>query len=266
MTTLSFGGTALADLGRVTILNDYLDTAERRGENIQIAFRHGRTFAQKYYDERVISVGIAINVASATALEARLDTIKRLFSVRTQQTLSMTMEDTTIRTTQATLDSPFQIDRKKDSFAMAVFDFRLTKPYFRSNTQTLGTVTMSAGTVAGTIVNTGTIEETDPTITMIGPLNNVVITNSTNSYTLSYAGTIPSGAGGTVTIQTASTGEFTASDDQGNNKIGSVTHSGGAALMVFNSGGTTNGTNILSIVNAGGTTGQIVFGFYPPYL
>lgn len=262
MTTWSFGGTALTDLGRVTILNDYLDTAERRGENIEIAFRHGRTFAQKYYEERVISIGMAINVASATALEARLDTIKRLMSIRTQQTLSMTLEDTTVRTTQATLDSPFQIERKKDSFAMAVFDFRLTKPYFRLSTQTNGTITMSAGTVTGNIVNTGTIEEIDPTITMIGPLNNPVITNTLNSHVLSYAGTIA----GTVVIQTETTGEYTAMSNGTANVLGNITHSGGAALMMLNAGGSTNGTNAMSIVNTGGTTGKIIFSFYPPYL
>lgn len=263
MTTWSFGGTALTDLGRVTILNDYLDTAERRGENIQIPFRHGRTFVPKYYEERVISIGLAINVASATALESRLDTIKRLMSPRAQQTLSMTMEDSTIRTTQATLDSPFQIQRKKDSLALAVLDFRLTTPYFRSSVQTNGTVTMSAGTVAGTIVNSGSIEETDPTITMIGPLNNTVITNSTNGYSLNYSGSIA----GTVVIQTnGTTGEFTATSNGTANVIGNVTHSGGAALMLLNAGGTTNGSNVFSITNAGGTTGKVIFSFYAPYL
>jgi phage-related protein len=265
LTTWSFGGTALTDLGRVTILNDYLDAPQRRGENITIPFRHGRTFAQKYYDERVISIGLAISVASATVLESRLDTIKQLASVRTQQTLSQTREDTTIRTTQATLDSPFQISRKTDKFAMAVLDFRMTSPYFRSNTQTLGTVTMSAGTVAGTIVNTGNIEEIDPTITLIGPLNNVAMTNAANGFTLSYAGTIPSGAGGTVTIQTTN-GQYVAANDTGTNKIGSVTHTGGAPLMVLEGRGVNGGTNVFTITNSGGTTGKVIFGFYPPYI
>lgn len=262
MTTWSFGGTALTDLGRVTILNDYLDTAERRGQNVVLPFRHGSTFVQKYYDERVISIGLAINVASATALESRLDTIKRLMSVRTQQTLSMTMEDSTVRTTQATLDSPFQIERKKDAFAMAVLDFRLTTPYFRSNTQYNGTITVSAGTVTGNVINTGTIEEIDPTITLIGPLNNTVITNTLNSYSLTYSGTIA----GTVVIQTSSTNEFTATSNGTANVIGNVTHSGGAALMMFNAGGTSNGTNAMSIVNTGGTTGKVIFSFYPPFI
>ena len=261
MSTLSFGGTALSDLGRVTVLNDYLDIAQRRGENITIPLRHGSTFVQKYYDERVISVGIAINTASATALEARLDTIKRLMSVRTQQTLSMTMEDATVRTTLATIDSPFQIDRKKNSLALAMFDFRLTTPYFRSSVQTNGTITMSLGTVAGNVVNPGSFEETDPTITLIGPLNSPAITNTTNGYTLNYSGTIA----GTVVIATTA-GEYTATSNGTASVIGNVAHSGGAALMVFNSGGATNGTNAMSIVNTGGTTGKVIFSFNAPYL
>jgi hypothetical protein len=261
MTTWSFAGTTLTDLGRVTILNDYLDTAERRGENILLPFRHGRTFVQKYYEERVISIGLAINVASATALESRLDTIKRLFSSRAQGTLSQTLEDATIRTSLATIDSPFQIERKKDSLALAVLDFRLTEPFFRSSVQYAGTATINAGTVTLNIVNSGSVEERDPVITYIGPLNNPVITNPLNSHTLSYAGSIAA----TVVVQKASTGEYTALAGT-TNVIGNLTHSGGAALMVLNAAGTTNGTNALSITNTGGTTGQIIISFYTPYL
>lgn len=265
-TTWTFGGSALTSFGRVTVINEYLDLAERRGENILIPFRHGRTFTQKYYEERKITIGLAINVDSATVLESTLDNLKKLAAVRTQQTLAQTREDSSVRTALATIDTDMQIDRKNDRFAMAVLDFTLTSPFFRSNTQTLGTVTMSAGTVGGTIVNTGTVSESDPVVYLIGPLNNVVITNSTNAYTLSYAGTIPAGAGGTVTIQTATTGEYTATDDLGNNKIGSLTHSGGVEMMRFEAGGSTNGTNVVSIVNTGGTTGKVIFGFYPPYI
>ena len=97
---------------------------------------------------------------------------------------------------------------------------------------------------------------------MIGPLNNPVITNTTNSHTLSYAGTIA----GTVVIQTETTGEYTATSNGTANVLGNITHSGGAALMMLNAGGASNGTNAMSIVNTGGTTGKIIFSFYPPYL
>lgn len=257
-TTWTFGGSALTSFGRVTLMDDYLDTSERRGENIVIGFRHGRRFVEKYYEERRIIFGLAVNVATATLLESTLDNLKKLASVRGQQTLAMTMEDSSVRNISATVDTPLQISRKSNTFALAVLEFTCAIPYWRGNTQTNGTVTMSAGTVGGTITNTGTIEETDPTITFIGPLNNPAITNSTNGYTLSYAGSI----GGTVVIQTdGTTGEYTAVSNGTANVIGNLTHSPGAALMQFNTG-----ANVLSITNAGGTTGQVRFSFYPPYL
>ncbi len=265
MTTWTFAGSALTSFGRVTLMDDYIDTASRRGSNVMIPYQDGATFVQKYYEERKITLGLAINAASAAVLESTLDSLKKLCAVRTQQTLSQTMEDTTIRTTSATVDNPFRIERKKDALAIAELEFTLTQPYFRSNTQTNGTITMSAGTVAGTIVNTGTLDERNPTITLIGPLNSPVITNSTNSYTLSYSGTIPAGAGGTVTIQTTS-GQYVAANDLSANKIGNVTHTGGAPLMLLNAGGATGGTNIFSITNSGGTTGKVIVSFYPPYL
>jgi predicted phage tail component-like protein len=257
MTTWTFGGSALTSFGRVTVIDDYLDTAERRGENIIIPFRHGRTFVQKYYDERRITIGLAINVASATVLESTLDTLKKLLSVRTQQTLAQTREDSSVRNISATVDTPMQVERFNDRFAKAILEFTCTAPYFRSNTLIAdNTTTISAGTVAMNVVNTGTVEERDPVITLKGPLNNPVLTNTTNSHSLTYGGSIA----GTVTIQTSSTGEYTAVNGT-TNVIGNITHSGGAALMVLDPG-----TNVFSITNSGGTTGSVKVSFYPPYL
>ena len=257
MTTWTYGGSALTSFGRVTVLDDYLDIPERRGENQLLPFRHGTRFVEKYYDERHIVIGLAINVASATLLESTLDTLKKLVSLRTQQTLSQTREDASIRTIQATVDSPLQIDRKSAIMALAVLDFACSVPYFRSNTQTNGTVTINAGTVAGTVVNNGTVEEIDPTITLIGPLNNLSMTNAANGYSLSYAGSI----GGTVIIQTnGTTGEIVATAGT-TNVIGNITHSGGAAIMQLNAG-----SNPFTFINSGGTTGKVIFSFYPPYL
>lgn len=257
MTTWTFGGSALTSYGRVTVLNDYLDIPERRGENIVIPFRHGSIFAQKYYGERKISIGLAINAASATALESTIDTLKKLLSPRTQQTLSQTREDTSVRTIQATVDNPLQTERFSNIFAKMIIEFTCTAPYFRSNTLISdNTTTISAGTVAMNVVNTGTVEERDPIITLVGPLNNPVLTNTTNSHSLTYGGSIA----GTVTIQTATTGEYTAVNGT-TNVIGNITHSGSGALMVLDPG-----TNVFSITNSGGTTGSVKISFYPPYL
>ena len=256
MTTWKFAGTSLTAFGRVTIINDYLDLPQRRGENQIIPYRHGSVFVEKYYNERTITIGIAINAASATALETTADSMKALFSRRTEGTLACTLEDSTVRNAMASIDSPLEIDRKSDKVALAVLQFNLASPYFRSGTVIAdNTTTINAGTVAMNVVNIGNVEERDPVITMIGPLNNPIITNSTNSYSLTYSGT----NAGTVVIQTASTGEYTAAAGT-TNVIGNVTHSGGAALMVLNVG-----TNVMSIANTGGTTGSVGISFYAPY-
>ncbi len=260
MTTWTYAGSALTSFGRVSLMDDYIDQPTRRGGNVVIPYKDGAVFSQKYYGERTIVFGIAIQTASATVLESTLDTMKKLLALRTQQTLSQTMTDTTVRTVLATVDGSLQPSRKNDRFLTAVLEFSLTQPYFRSNVQTNGTVTMSAGTVAGTVVNSGTLEDNEPTLYLIGPLNNPAITNSTNSFSLTYAGSVPSGAGGTITIQNTA-GQWVASNDLNANKIGNLTHSGGASLMRLDAG-----TNIFSIVNAGGTTGKVIFSFYPPYV
>lgn len=256
MTTWTFAGTSLTDFGRVTIINDYLDMPQRRGNNQVIPYQHGAVFVNKYYGERVITMGIAINAASPTALESTTDSMKTLFSRRTEGTLACTREDSTVRNAMASVNNPFEIDRKSSTVALAVVQFDLAKPYFRAGTVIAdNTTTISAGTVAMNVVNIGNVEECDPVITMIGPLNNPIITNSTNGYVLNYGGTIA----GTVVLQTASTGEYTAMAGT-TNVIGNITHSGGAEFMVLNAG-----TNVMSIVNTGGTTGTIGISFYAPY-
>jgi hypothetical protein len=258
MTTWAYAGTALTTYGRVTVVNDYLDIPERRGENQALPFRHGRRHVEKYYDERKITIGIAINTASATVLESTIDALKKQLGVRAQQTLAQTMEDSSVRNASAAVDKPIEIDRLNDRFAKAVIEFTLADPIFRGTSQINNAGTASAGTVTFNVVNSGNVEERDPVLHLIGPLNNPSWSNGANSHTLAYAGSIA--AGGTVVIQTASTGEYTATNGT-TNVIGNITHSPSSALMVFNPG-----TNTITLVNTGGTTGVARALFYPPYI
>jgi len=258
LTTWSFAGSALASYGRITVVDEYLDFPARRSENQLLPFRHGTRFVEKYYDERKIAIGIAINVASATVLESTIDTLKKLLSPRTQGTLAQTMEDASVRNAFATVDNPLEIERFNDRFVRAVIEFTLADPIFRGTSQINNAGTASAGTVTFNVVNSGNVEERDPTLHLIGPLNNPSLSNGANSHTLAYAGSIA--AGGTVVIQTASTGEYTATNGT-TNVIGNITHSPSSALMVFNPG-----TNTITLTNAGGTTGIVRALFYPPYI
>jgi predicted phage tail component-like protein len=259
MTTWIYGGSTLSTFGRVTVVNDYLDTGDRRGENILIPFRHGKVFIQKYYDERKITLGIALIGSSASDLESKVDTLKALLAPKTTQTLSQTREDTTVRTVPATVDKNLQVQRISATIAKAVLEFTLPNPFFRASSATTSTTTINASPKAIGVTNAGTVEETAPTITLTGPLQNTVITNSTNGCTLTYTGTIASPR--VVTIQLTANGDWTATTDLGANVIGNVTHSGAPSLFVFDVG-----ANSLSVTDATHTTGTLGFSFYAPYL
>lgn len=260
MTTWIFGGTALSSFGKVTLINDYLDFVERRGENIIVPYQHGRVFVEKYFDERKLSFGIAVVGTSASDLETKMDTMRALFAPRTQQTLAMTREDTTVRNAQATVDKALGVERLSDKIARVVVDFTMPSPFFRLSTAIAdNTTTINANPTAMVFSNPGTVEERNPTITLTGPLSNTVITNSTNGCVLTYTGTIASPR--VVTITTNSQGEYIATNDLGTNVIGNITHSGSAALMVLNVG-----SNTLSIADDTHTTGAVKISFYAPFL
>lgn len=260
MTTFSFGGTQLETFGNITQINDYLDLPARRGNDIQIPFQHGEVFVKKFYDSRIMSFGIAVMEASAAALEATIKTMQGLFAPLTQQTLSMTLEDGSVRTVQAIVNGPMQTNKLASNVARVVVEFKLAKPYLRLSTAIAdNTTTIDTNPHAMTVTNPGTVEERDATIILTGPLSNTIITNSTNGKTLTYTGTIS--AGHVVTIETNSTGEYIATHSVSGNVIGNVTHSGDTALMTFDVG-----SNTLSIADGTHSTGTVKVSFNAPFL
>jgi phage-related protein len=259
MTTWTFGGTPFSTYGIVTLINDYMDVPERRGDNILIPFRHGRTFVQKYYEERTLVFGIGVNTASAAALEAAIDVLKADFAPSTEQTLAMTMEDATVRNVQATVNRPIEIQRKSARLALVVVSFELAFPFWRLSTAIAdNTTTIDASPKAMAVTNPGTVEERDPTIILTGPLTDVTITNSTLSTTLTYTGVIS--AGHTVTIGTSS-GEYYATHSVSGDVIGNISHAGSSSLLPL-----AVGSNSLSITSTVTTTGTVKVTFYAPYL
>ena len=258
--TFKYGGTSLTSFGVVTLLDDYLDMPQRRGENQTIPYRHGTSFVQKFFDQRNISIGITVFAASQTALEAAMDTMRGLFAPRTEQTLELTTTAGAVRNISASVDNPIQFARVSDRIARVVVDFTCCSPFFRLSTVIAdNTTTINSNPKAMVVTNTGTVEERDPVITLTGPLQNIVITNSTNGAVLTYTGTIASPR--VVTISTSASGEYIATTDLGVNVIGNITHSGSAALMTFNVG-----ANTLSIASDIVTTGTVKCSFYPPFL
>lgn len=253
----SFGGTTLSTYGVVTQIGDYFDIPERRGDNITIPFRHGRTFVEKFYEQRKITIGMAIVSDTPGAQEATFDAMRANFAGSAQKTLSYTLSDSSVRNASATVDEPLQIDWINEAFARVVVGFTLAEPFFRSSVATTdNTTTISTTNTAMTVVNSGTIEERDPTILLTGPLANVTIT-TTDSVSLAYTGSISSTD--TVTIGTLN-GEYYATHSASGDVIGNVSHAGASALLVI-----PTGTNTLQ-VQVTTTGGTVKISFYPPFL
>jgi phage-related protein len=253
----SFGGTTFSTWGTVTLMDDYMDIPERRGENVLVPFRHGTVFTPKYYGERKITFGIAILSTSATAQDTVIDGMNQLFGRQTQQTLSCTREDNTVRNALATVDVPLETERITATFARCVVQFTLSDPlFYSSDLSTDNTTTISATDTAMVVDNIGTAEMRDPTILLSGPLANVTI-STTDSISLTYTGSISSSD--TVTIGTLN-GEYYATHSATGSVIGNVAHSGASALLVLQPG-----TNNLQVATDT-TGGTVKISFYPPFL
>jgi hypothetical protein len=260
-TTFKFGSTTLASIGKVTLINEYLDMPARRGENITLPYRHGTVYVPKYYDQRKMTFGIAVVAASETALETALDSARALFAVRTTQTLEMTKADTTKRTALATVDAPIDAQRFAPGIARIVVEFTLCSSYWRGeNAIADNTLAIDASPKAMTVTNTGSVEEREATIIIHGAFTSITITNSTNGAVLTYTGVISTSE--TVTIGTLN-GEFYATLSTGAaNVIGGLTHSGSSALLPLEVG-----ANTLAITSTGKDANSTVkITFYPPFL
>lgn len=259
MTAWKFGNYDLSSFGAVTLIEDYMDMPEARGENITIPFRHGTIFVPKYFDERTILFGITTLTSSIEECEAILDTLRSLVALRTQQTLYQHRLDGTIRTALASVDRPLNVTRPAPHLAKLTIEFVLAEPFFRLSTLIAdNTTVINASPKAMIVTNPGSIEERDPIITLTGPLLNTSIVNATNSCSLTYTGTIAGGA--SVEIRTTN-GEYTAIHSGSGNVIDNISHSGDSALLPLESG-----VNTLSITDGTATTGTVKISFYAPYL
>jgi len=262
MTTWTYGADDynLATFGKVTLIDDYLGMSRKRGSNQIIPYQHGTVFVPKYYDERTLVFGIAVIAESAELLETTFDTMHALFALRTEQTLTQTREDTTVRTAQASVSGGIDVERVSDKIARVTFEFLMSKPYFVLNEVIAdNTITINTNPKAMTVTNPGTFEERNPTTILTGPLENTVMTNSKNGNVLTYTGIIASPR--VVTISTNSSGEYIAVTDLGVNVIGNITHSGSAALMVIDVG-----DNVFSIADDEATTGTVKVTFSAPFI
>lgn len=259
MSTWSYRGTSLDDLGIVTLVWDSAKMPTRRGENILIPFRNGRVFIAKYYEQRSISLGLEIVQTSIEELEDAVDTVKRLLGQRTLGALQQTMASGAVRIAQAESFGDLAPLRTSPFSSKLTLDFILPDPFFYSNVLTAETAVIDASPTLFTVPNNGTVEHRDVKITLTGPLENTVITNTTNGVSLTYNGAIAGGE--VVVIQTNDTGEYIATKDGVTDVIGNISHAGSSALMIISTD-----DNEISVTDGIATTGTVKIEFYPPYL
>ena len=115
-----FGTTALDSFGPVTELENYLDTPERRGDNILVPYKPGRVHTPKYFDQRVMSFGIVMQGATIGILEDNFDTFKKELGVTGQQTLTAYFNNGSVRNVQAEFTNTMSVSRPFPTVARVV--------------------------------------------------------------------------------------------------------------------------------------------------
>ena len=253
----TFNGVHLSSFGAVTRLDSYLDMPPKRGDNILIPMAHGKTWVPKFYDTRIVSFGIEVIGTSIIDLEQKMDALKLLLGVRTQEILSnMFCEGPRI----AWAEVLNQLGGTRDPdplVASVVLDFLLADPFFRASVLTSDTKTIDASPKIYALHNPGTAEERKAIITLTGPLNIPTITNTTNGVVLQYNGVLAA----ITDIVTIDCGLFTAVDETAAVVLDKIIHTGDSTFMAF-----VPGDNILSVADGTATTGTVKIEFYPPYL
>ena len=251
-----FGNVILSSFGHITELDSYLDIPPKRGGNIFIPFQDGNVHVPKFFDQKVISFGMEIVSDGVCDLEEKLDNLKMLLGVRGQQYLSNTMFQGGERRALAEVVTQLGVTRGSDPrVARVVIDFLLSGSFLRSAVLTSVETTINSTPKTFTINNPGTADERTAIITLTGPLDHAIITNTTNSIAVEYNNDL-AGAGNVVVINCGTFATIPAG------AIADIIHTGDTAFMVL-----APGDNAFSVVSTGGhTTGKIKFEFYAPFL
>lgn len=249
-----FGTTdfTLAGATNVVDLSGALKLPSARGDNPEIPMREGRPHVAKLYDQRVVTLGMALTGSSVGDFESKLDTLNLLFGARNRQYLQRTLAGGAVRRALAEVS---KCDVKLDSPASAklTVDFLLAEPFFRSTTQVNDLQTISASPYTYTLTHPGTADERSALITLTGPLSYPKLSNLSTGVWVGYNDVIATDVA--VVIDSAA---FTCK--QGSTSLLSkYVHAGDAYAMVF-----APGANNMQ-VEASATGGTVRIQFYPAY-
>lgn len=250
-----FGDTdfTLAGATNVVDLSGALAMPPVRGDNAEIPMREGRPHVEKMFDQRVITLGMALQGSSIPDFENKLEALKLLFGSRTRQYLQQTLAAGGVRRALAEV---MKFDPKLESpvSAKMTVDFLLAEPFFRSTLQVDDLQAVSASPTLYTLGNGGNVEDRSAIITLKGPLNYPKLTNLTNGVWVGYNDVI--GAGNTVVIDSSA---FTCLLGT-TNMLNKLVHSGDSYFFKL-----APGSNSLRLETLT-TGGSVRIQFYPPYL
>jgi hypothetical protein len=129
---------------------------------------------------------MALTEVSAAALEAKIDTIKTLCGLCSQQILQVTNESGSVRKAYAEVEGSIDVERKSAGVAKLVIPFTLSEPFMRSNTEYSLETTIDTSPHAYDPENTGTVEETGAIITFTGPSEHPKIEHQTSLVSVQY--------------------------------------------------------------------------------
>ena len=255
--TWEFGGTVLdmvANSGKYGVeeISSPHDLPTVRGENPKVPLREGSIHGTKIFDERVISLGMWVVGSSISDYESRIDTLKKLFGLRSRQTLKRTMGDGSVREAPAEVADTLGFNRIGPTAGRFTVDFLIAEGFMRSNTLTdTGQINISSSPHDFTLTNPGTAEDRSAIITFHGDLEDPKLTNLDNGIWVGIIGALTSGQSYDVDVS-----EF--SIDPSDYDV--LQHSGDNYFMVLNPGD----NNMRLETNTMG--GWIQIKFYAPFL
>lgn len=259
MKTWKFGGYDLSDYGTLTTVSSVFKLLEKRGDNILIPFADGRTFVRKFYEQQLITLGLAVDGSGVEDLEFKIDLLKRILGRSAQGLLQQVFDNESIRQAYAEVRGNLSPARISPTEVRMAIDFLITDPFMRSNVLTSVTQLINGATTAYNLNNPGSAEERKAIITLTGPLSHPVITNTgiSPNVSLQYDDVLASN----TDIVRIDCGAFSAVDETAASVVSKIVHTGDPAFMVLIAG-----INALSVADGTHTSGTVKFEFYAPYL
>ena len=246
----SFTGTSLQGTNwNIRILSPSEQVPARRGENIAIPSRDGRTYRPKTFEQRIVSLAMFVKGTGGSALERDLETLKAILGQPGQGVLSRTVAGRTAAwNVNAEVANVVEFTPASDTMYNAVVEFLCADPFWTGALASAATVDIASSPHTFTATNNGTAANERGTITILGAITDPKI--QIGDIWVKYSGTVT--AGGTLIIDC---NNYTAAKGTAD-VTGSITHGGAAAWMRL-----LPGANTVTVTGSGLTAPDVTLTF-----